>query len=121
MHKNEKRAIRELTLNLWPKSMIEILELIEHSINKEMEFDASPHHLARSAVVAVCDVMGGGMIYLPRGTALKKKTGREDLYSDFLSGTSHEDLIRKYSISSQRVYEIITEERALHLEAQFKH
>lgn len=121
MHQGEKKTGRKKDLNPLPKSMIEMLEIIEHSINKEMELDASPHHLAKSAVIAVCDVMGGGMIYLPRGTALKRKLRSEALCSDFLSGMAHEELIRKYAIASQTVYDIITDERALSLEARFKH
>ena len=120
MHEAEKKAGRKKDLNPLPKSMIEMLEIIEHSINKEMELDASPHHLAKSAVVAICDVMGGGMIYLPRGIALKKKLRSEALYSDFLIGIPHEELIRKYAIASQTVYDIITNERALSLEERFK-
>lgn len=121
MQETEKKAGRKKDLNPLPKSMIEMLEIIEHSINKEMEFDASPHHLAKSAVVAICDVMGGGMIYLPRGTALKKKLRSEALYADFLNGMTHEDLIRKYAVASQTVYDIITNERALSIATNFKH
>ncbi|VVP60399.1 hypothetical protein PS900_06186 [Pseudomonas fluorescens] len=121
MHEDEKKVERKKDLNPLPKSMIEMLEIIESSINKEMELDASPHHLAKSAVVAVCDVMGGCTIYLPRGTALKRKLRSEAIYSDFLNGMAHEELIRKYAIASQTVYDIITDERALSLEARFKH
>ena len=121
MHESEKRVGQKKDVSPLPKSMIEMLEIIEHSINREMDLDASPHHLARSAVIAVCDVMGGGMIYLPRGTALKKKLRCEALYADFLNGMTHEDLIRKYAMASQTVYGIITDERALSLAKNFKH
>lgn len=121
MFENEKNTSRKKDVNSLPKSMVEMLEIVEHSINKEMDLDASPHHLAKSVVIAVCDVMGGGMIYLPRGAALKKKLRNEALYSDYLSGVKHEELIRKYAISSQAVYGIITDERAWRLENHFKH
>lgn len=121
MHESEKRVGQKKDVSPLPKSMIEMLEIIEHSINREMDLDASPHHLAKSAVIAVCDVMGGGMIYLPRGTALKKKLRSEALYADFLNGMPHEDLIKKYAMASQTVYGIITDERALSLATNFKH
>lgn len=90
------------------ESMQEMIEVLERSIDQEMERDASPGHLARAAVIALCDVMGGGIIYLPRGTALKKKLRDNAIYGDHLRGLSHKDLIRKYKIASAQMYGIIS-------------
>jgi Mor family transcriptional regulator len=102
------------------KVMMEMIEVIEHSVDKEMERDASPKHLARAAVIAVCSVMGGVSIYLPRGDALEKQLRDESLYEDHVKGLKHKELIRKYRVSSQLVYAIINERHALRLESQLR-
>lgn len=93
----------------WPNIMLEMAEVIEHSIDKEMDKDASPKHLAKSAVIAICSVMGGSTLYIPYGKVLERKLMREALYRDFLDGMEHKDLIKKYKTSSQTVYRIIAE------------
>lgn len=97
------------------KVMIEMIEVVEHSVNKEMDRDASPKHLARAAVIAVCSVMGGMSIYLPRGDALKKDLRDEALYEDYTKGLKHTELVRKYRVGSQHVYKIINEKIRLDL------
>ncbi|QLG94094.1 hypothetical protein HZF02_20030 [Pseudomonas yamanorum] len=93
----------------WPTIMLEMIEVIEHSIDKETEKDASPKHLAKSAVVAVCRVMSGNTLYIPYGTVLERKLMHESLYKDHLDGMEHKDLIKKYKTTSQTAYKIISE------------
>lgn len=97
----------------WPAVMQEMIEVIELSIDKEMERDASPRHLAESAVIAVCNVMGGNALYLPYGTTLELRIKRTALYKDFLDGMDHKSLVRKHKISSPNVYRIISDAQAL--------
>lgn len=101
------------------KVMVEMIEVIEHSVNKEMDRDASPKHLARAAVIAVCSVMGGMSIYLPRGDALKKELRDEALYQDHTKGLTIIELVRKYRIGSQHVYTIINNKMRLELNTNF--
>lgn len=120
MLQNRKKPNIETLPESLPMVMIELIEIIERSLEKEMERNASPKHLARSAVIAVCDALGGMSMYLPKGATLERKLKDESIYDDFLSGIEHQEIINKYKASSQTVYKIISRERALRLEAQFK-
>ncbi|QLG92293.1 hypothetical protein HZF02_10080 [Pseudomonas yamanorum] len=93
----------------WPATMLEMTGIIERCIDKEMEEDASPKHLAKSAVLAVCRVMGGSAVYIPYGVAVEKMLMHESLYKDHLDGMEHKELIKKYKTTSNTVYKIISE------------
>ena len=93
-------------------SMIEMIEIIEHAIDSEMDRDASPAHLANASVVALCRVLGGTSVYLPRAAALKKKVRNAALFKDFMAGMSTREISKKYKICSQTVYDIIGQERS---------
>jgi Mor family transcriptional regulator len=95
--------------------MVEMIEVIEHSVNKEIDRDASPKHLAQAAVVAVCSVMGGMSIYLPRGDALKRELRDEALHQDHIKGLTIIELVRKYRVGQQHVYTIINNKMRLNL------
>lgn len=99
------------------KVMVEMIEVIEHSVNKEMDHDASPKHLARAAVIAVCSVMGGMSIYLPRGDALKKELRDEAIYQDHIKGCTFIELVRKYRIGNQHIRIIINNKMRLNFNA----
>ncbi|EKT4506164.1 hypothetical protein QEM14_003859 [Pseudomonas putida] len=89
------------------ESMVELLGIIEHAIDVEMENDASPSHLANASVLALCRVLGGTAIYLPRATALKKKLRNLTILKDFKAGMLVRDIAKKHRISGQLVYDII--------------
>lgn len=93
------------------QSMIEMIEIIEHTIDIEMEKDASPSHLANASVIALCRVLGGGVFYLPRAASLKKSMRDCEMFKDHRAGVSVHEILKKYKISSQAFYKIIGQQR----------
>ena len=94
------------------QSMIEMIEIIEHAIDIEMGRNASPTHLANASVIALCRVLGGTSVYLPRAAALKKKIRNAGIFKDFRAGMSAREISKKYKICSQAIYDIIGQERS---------
>lgn len=94
------------------QSMIEMIEIIEHAIDLEMEKDASPAALANASVVALCRVLGGTAVYLPRATALKKMERDRQIFKDYRDGMTIPDILKKHKISSQTFYSIIRAQRS---------
>ena len=88
-----------------------MIEIIEHAIDLEMEKDASPANLATTAVIALCRVLGGSTVYLPKNSALKKKARDDAVFKDYKGSMSIRDIVKKHRISSQAVYKIIERKR----------
>ncbi len=59
-------------LSRWEGSLREMVEIAEAKLLAEMGPTSTTPELARHVVFAICSVMGGGVIYLPRGDALKR-------------------------------------------------
>lgn len=93
------------------QTMIEMIEIIEHAIDKEMERDASPAGLANASVIALCQVLGGTAVYLPRPTALKKLERDRQIFKAFREGVPIAETLKKHRICSQTYYSIIKSQR----------
>lgn len=111
--KVERTCNRTVGQSALTPSMVEMIEIIEHSIDVEMERNASPAHLANAAVIALCRVIGGTAVYLPKATALKKKIRDNGIFKDYRAGMSKLAICKKYKITSQTFYKIIDQERSL--------
>lgn len=102
-------------LNRWEGTLREMVEIAEAKLRAELPDEARVPELARHVVFAICDTMGGSVIYLPRGEALKKALRDAAIYQDWRehSAQPHE-LSRKYRLAVQTIYDIIARQRALH-------
>lgn len=92
-------------------TMIEMIEIIEHAIDREMERDASPAGLANASVIALCQVLGGTAVYLPRPTALKRLERDRLIFKAFREGVPMAETLKKHKICSQTYYSIIKAQR----------
>ncbi|MDN5674311.1 MAG: hypothetical protein L0G86_03450 [Pseudomonas sp.] len=93
------------------QTMIEMIEIIEQAIDEEMERDASPAALANASVIALCQVLGGTAVYLPRPTALRKLERDRQIFKAFREGVPIVETLKKHKISSQTYYSIIRAQR----------
>ncbi len=108
-----RSSIQAKNQDILTQSMIEMIEIIEHAIDKEMETDASPAGLANASVVALCRVLGGTAVYLPRATALKKMERDRQILKDYLGDLPIPKILKKHKISSQTFYAIMRVQRHL--------
>lgn len=103
-------------MHRWEGTIKEMVEIAEAELRGKLadRMDDVPE-FARAVVFAICDTMGGSVVYLPRGDALKKAMRDAAIYRDW-----HErnipptDLVRRYKLASPTIYEIISRQRALH-------
>ncbi|WP_339429487.1 Mor transcription activator family protein [Pseudomonas taetrolens] len=102
-------------LTRWEGTLREMVEIAEAKLKTEMSTTATPAGLARHVVFAICDTLGGSVIYLPRGELLKKAMRDAEIYQDWREkGIQPVDLVRKYRLANQTLYAIIARQRALH-------
>lgn len=102
-------------LSRWEGSLREMVEIAESKLVAEMGPTSTAPELARHVVFAICSAMGGSVIYLPRGDALKRAMRDAAIYRDWIdNGTKIPALVRKYDLANQTVYDIIRRQRALH-------
>jgi Mor family transcriptional regulator len=99
----------------WEGSLKEMVEIAEAKLLAVLKPTSTAPELARHVVFAICSTMGGGVIYLPRGDALKRAMRDASIYRDWKeSNIQPADLVRKYSLANQTIYDIIAKQRALH-------
>lgn len=91
----------------YTKSMIEMIEIIEHAIDVEMERDASPAHLANATVLALCKVLGGTAVYVPKAHAFKKALHHNQIFKDYRAGMSVREIAKKHKTCTQMIYDVI--------------
>lgn len=102
-------------LSRWEGSILEMVELTEIALRGKLGDSIDVSDLARHVVLALCETMGGSVMYLPRGSALKRAMRDAAIYHDWRENNiSPTALVRKYRLASQTIYEIIARQRALH-------
>lgn len=102
-------------MSRWEGSLREMVEIAEAKLLVELKPGVSAAELARHVVFAICSVMGGGVVYLPRGDSLKRALRDAKIYRDWKdNGTPIPELVSKYDLANQTIYDIIRRQRALH-------
>ncbi|MCS5516188.1 hypothetical protein NWF32_17110 [Pseudomonas qingdaonensis] len=75
--------------------------------------------LARAVVFAICETMGGSVVYIPRGDTLRKALRDAEIFRAWReNNTRPDELARKFDLASQTVYDIIARQRELHRRAE---
>ena len=102
-------------LSRWEGSLREMVEIAEAKLLVEIKPGMEAAELARHVVFAICSVMGGKVVYLPRGDALKRALRDAGIYRDWKDNSIPiPDLVTKYDLANQTIYDIIRRQRALH-------
>lgn len=100
----------------WEGTLKEMVEIAEAELAQRLpDKPEQAAELARAVVFAICNTMGGSVLYLPRGTALQNAIRDAALFRDWRDhNIGPLELVRKYKITSPTVYAIIARQRALH-------
>lgn len=103
----------------WEGTIKEMVEIAEAKLRGELGDIPSVPSLARHVVFGLCDTLGGSVVYLPRGAALKRAMRDAAIYRDWRDGGEQPvNLVRKYRLANQTIYDIIARQRALHRQAE---
>lgn len=99
----------------WEGTLGAMVKIAEIELGKALNDDQRATDLAQRVIFAVCEHLGGSVMYLPRGTRLKNAIRDVAIYRDWREhGIIPADLVGKYTLSSQTIYAIINRQRALH-------
>lgn len=102
-------------MGAWEGRLQEMFSVVEHALGQLPETNERRAEIARWVTLTLCDTLGGTIIYLPRGDALKRAIRDTEIYRDWQkSGKLPRQLARKYKLGEQAVYAIIAKQRELH-------
>ena len=102
----------EVDLNSWPKMLADLIEVTLAELNDYGLHQDEAWRIAKRLITRQAHYFGGGMMYLPRNEKLKKALRDANLYHDF-NGHNQRDLMKKYKLTQQAVYQICAEQRKL--------
>lgn len=103
----------------WEGTLGAMVKVAETELRKALSDDQRATDLAQRVIFAVCENLGGSVMYLPRGTRLKNAMRDVAIFRDWReNGIIPADLVGKYTLSSQTIYAIINRQRALHRKSE---
>ena len=100
----------------WEGTLVEMSSLAENKLLQLLPgmTDTVPQ-IAREVVYAICQTMGGAVVYIPRGDKLRRALRDAEIFRGWRDQNTRPDaLARKFDLSSQAVYDIIARQRVLH-------
>lgn len=98
----------------WPQRMTELFDVLyAYNVRLGMQADtAAPDAAERTFLIA--DYLGGSVVYLPRGDALRRAVRDAEAYRRH-TGNNTEQLAREYGMTTTKFYELIAREKARRL------
>lgn len=95
----------------WPQRMTELFDVLyAYNVRLGMQADtAAPDAAERTFLIA--DYLGGSVVYLPRGDALRRAVRDAEAYRRH-TGNNTEQLAREYGMTTTKFYELIAREKA---------
>ncbi|WP_254170982.1 Mor transcription activator family protein [Pseudomonas putida] len=105
-----------VVLNRWEGTLTEMASIAENKLSQILpdKPDQVPQ-IARAVVYAICETMGGSVVYIPRGDTLRRALRDAEIFREWREKNVRADeLARKFDLSSQAIYDIIARQRVLH-------
>ena len=105
-----------VVLARWQGTLVEMSSFVENQLFKMLpdRLEEVPK-IARAVVYAICQTMGGAVVYIPRGDTLRRALRDAEIFREWRDKNVRPDaLVRKFDLSSPAVYDIIARQRALH-------
>ncbi|MBP6636055.1 MAG: hypothetical protein KA179_00110 [Sulfuritalea sp.] len=97
----------------WPGILVEMVDVVADRYRRHGLPPERAGELARLAVTAIADHMGGRPRYLPRGDRLRQALRNKQIWDDF-DGANVIALADRHRLTTKQIYEILDEQRKLH-------
>lgn len=106
----------EVVLKRWEGTLIELASLAEFKLRQLLpDRPDDVANIARAVVLAICETMGGSVVYLPRGNAVRRAMRDSEIFREWREKSQRPDVLgRKFDLASQTIYDIIARQRVLH-------
>lgn len=98
----------------WPPLVVEIIDLIRTVRESQGANEEEANMQALEITQHICKTLGGVQVYLPRGKKLEAAIRNNKIWLEF-TGNNIDHLMHKYDMSQVRIYQIISEQRKLHI------
>ncbi|MDC8015180.1 Mor transcription activator family protein [Tahibacter soli] len=94
----------------WPQRLVELYDVLFAYARKIGFDDEKAARDASERAVLIADYLGGSVIYLPRGDALRKAVRDSEAYRRH-DGRNTDALAREYGMKTTKFYELLARER----------
>jgi len=98
----------------WPHLVAEMIDLLKATRLLQGAEESKAKQEALEITERICKTFGGMQIYVPKGHQLEMAVRNNKIWNDF-TGSNVEALMHKYDLTQVRIYEIIKEQRQLHI------
>ena len=100
----------------WPKVLSDFIAVVQAELTRRKLPDSGKHAVA--VVVAIAEYIGGREIYIPANESLHAALTHLDIYTEWSKNGDVQALSERYQLTARRIYQVLTEQRALHKSTQ---
>ena len=101
----------------WPALIVEIIDLLKTARVSQGATEDQAKSEALDLTELLCKTFGGMQVYLPKGRQLEVAVRNKKIWNDF-TGDNVPNLTIKYDLTQVRIYEILKEQRQLHIKSK---
>ena len=100
----------------WPKDLAALIDLYQASMLRMGYDERDAKKIAHTLLAEQAMYCGGRHVYIPKGDRFRQAVRDIDLFNDWHDrGIVPDELAIRYKLSTQHVYRIIKEQRAIHM------
>ena len=100
----------------WPKDLAALIDLYQASLIRMGYAEKDAKKIAYTLLAEQAIYCGGRHVYIPKGDRFKQAVRDIELFNDWHDrGIVPDELAIRYKLSTQHVYRIIKEQRAIHM------
>lgn len=94
----------------WPQRLVELYDVLFAFARKTGLDEETAARDASARAVLIADYLGGSVVYLPRGDALRKAVRDSEAYRRH-DGRNTDTLAREYGMTTTKFYELLAREK----------
>lgn len=96
----------------WPKTLVELTDVLCAHFKQIGMAPPAAKDFSQKVIIVIAHHLGGRMFYLPRDRKLRLALRDDAIWREFDGANVHE-LAQRYELTTNRVYQILAEQRAL--------
>ena len=99
----------------WPGDLVELSEVARNILEEEGEEEEHTYRQIERVLLAIAFMCGGRTYYLPKGERIRNALRDKRIYDRF-DGRNIHTLCREFKLTEQKLYDVIREQRQLHIQ-----
>ena len=98
----------------WPKDLVALCDIYAQELASLGIEEQQARKISLRLLMAQANYGGGRVFYLPKGDAIRRAVRDHNIWTEF-NGRNHQELARQHNLTVPRVYNILAEQKALHV------